>query len=48
LAPTLEALGYISLAIVASVGGIILLTDQSLMGTTMSLGLIITFIAYIQ
>jgi ATP-binding cassette subfamily B protein len=48
LAPTLEALGYISLAIVASVGGILLLTDQSLLGTTMSLGLIITFIAYTQ
>jgi len=48
LAPTLEALGYISLAIVASVGGILLLTDGSLMGTTMSLGLIITFIAYTQ
>ena len=48
LAPTLEALGYISLAIVASVGGILLLTDQSLLGTTMSLGLIVTFIAYTQ
>jgi ATP-binding cassette subfamily B protein len=48
LAPTLEALGYISLAIVASVGGILLLTDRSLLGTTMSLGLIITFIAYTQ
>ncbi len=48
LAPTLEALGYISLAIVATVGGILLLTDRSLMGTTMSLGLIITFIAYTQ
>ncbi len=48
LAPTLEAMGYVSLAIVASVGGILLLTDQSLMGTTMSLGLIITFIAYTQ
>ena len=48
LAPTLEALGYTSLAIVATVGGVLLLTDASLMGTTMSLGLIITFIAYTQ
>ncbi|MDX1413494.1 MAG: ABC transporter ATP-binding protein, partial [Candidatus Promineifilaceae bacterium] len=48
LAPTLEALGYVSLAIVATVGGILLLTDSTLMGTTMSLGLIITFIAYTQ
>ena len=48
LAPTLEALGYVSLAIVATVGGILLLTDRSLLGTTMSLGLIITFIAYTQ
>ena len=48
LAPTLEALGYVSLAIVAVVGGLLLLTDRNLMGTTMSLGLIITFIAYTQ
>lgn len=48
LAPTLEAFGYISLAIVAVSGGILLLADRSLMGTTMSLGLIITFIAYTQ
>jgi ATP-binding cassette subfamily B protein len=48
LGPTLEALGYVSLAIVATVGGILLLTDRALAGTTMSLGLIITFIAYTQ
>jgi ATP-binding cassette subfamily B protein len=41
-------MGYVSLAIVAAVGGILLLTDRSLMGTTMSLGLIVTFIAYTQ
>ena len=48
LAPTLEALSYVSLAIVASVGGFFILSDQNLMGTTLSLGLIITFIAYTQ
>lgn len=48
LAPTLEALSYISLAIVAGVGGILILGNQQLWGTTISLGLIITFIAYTQ
>jgi ATP-binding cassette subfamily B multidrug efflux pump len=48
LAPTLEALGYISLAIVAGVGGYFILTDQEMWGTTISLGLIIAFIAYVQ
>ncbi len=48
LAPTLEALSYVSLAIVASVGGIILLGGGDLMGTTLSMGLLITFIAYSQ
>lgn len=48
LGPTLEAFGYLSLAIVATVGGLLLLSDRSLMGTTMSMGLIITFIAYTQ
>lgn len=48
LAPTLEALSYISLAVVAGVGGFYVLSGQDLMGTTISLGLIITFIAYTQ
>ena len=48
LSPTLEALGYVSVAIVAGVGGIILLSGQGLAGTTMSIGLIVTFIAYAQ
>ena len=48
LAPTLEALSYISLAIVAAVGGFYILSGQDLFGTTVSLGLIITFIAYTQ
>ncbi len=48
LAPTLEALGYVSLAITATVGGLMLLSGGSLLGTTMSLGLIIAFIGYTQ
>ncbi len=48
LTPALEALGYVSIAIVASVGGYFLLSNVDLFGTTMSLGLIVTFIAYAQ
>lgn len=48
LAPTLEAFGYVSIAIVAGVGGWILLNHPDLIGETMSLGLIVTFIAYVQ
>jgi ATP-binding cassette, subfamily B, multidrug efflux pump len=48
LAPTLEAFGYVSIAIVAGVGGWILLYHPDVLGATMSLGLIITFIAYVQ
>jgi ATP-binding cassette subfamily B protein len=48
LMPALEALGYIAIAIVAGVGGIVMLRDQDLLGTTISLGLIITFVSYSQ
>lgn len=48
LQPTLEALGYVSIAIVAGVGGLVLLRGQSLPGTAMSLGLIVSFITYVQ
>ncbi len=48
LAPTLEALSYVSLAVVAGVGGLMLLQGQGLLGTTVSVGLIITFIGYSQ
>ena len=48
LAPTLEALSYVSLAVVAAVGGYYVLSGQDMFGTTISLGLIITFIAYTQ
>ena len=48
LAPTLQALGYLAIAIVAGVGGILMLRNQDLFGTTITLGLIITFLAYVQ
>lgn len=48
LAPALEALSYISMAIVAGIGGFVILGDGAMFGTTISLGLIITFIAYTQ
>jgi ATP-binding cassette subfamily B protein len=48
LAPSLEAMGFVSLGIVAGVGGYFILTGQDMVGTAISLGLIITFIAYTQ
>jgi ATP-binding cassette, subfamily B, multidrug efflux pump len=48
LAPTLEAFGYLALAIVAVVGGLAILRDQPLFGTTVSLGLVVTFLNYVQ
>jgi ATP-binding cassette subfamily B protein len=48
LAPTLEALSYLALATVAGVGGWYLLQGQTLMGTVVSLGLVVTFLAYVQ
>lgn len=48
LAPTLEALGYIAVALVAGIGGLFLLHGRTLAGSVMSLGLIVTFIAYTQ
>jgi ATP-binding cassette subfamily B protein len=48
LAPTLEALGYLALAIVTCFGGLALLGDATLFGTTISIGLIITFLGYVQ
>ncbi len=48
LAPTLEALGYVALMLVTVVGGLALLRGGGLFGTTISLGLIITFVAYVQ
>jgi ATP-binding cassette subfamily B protein len=48
LSPTLEALGYVALAIVTGVGGWYMLKGQSLLGTTVTFGLIVTFLAYVQ
>jgi ATP-binding cassette, subfamily B, multidrug efflux pump len=48
LQPTLEALGYVAVALVAGVGGLLLLGGQSIPGATVSLGLIVAFIAYTQ
>ena len=48
LAPTLEALSYVSLAIVTGVGGWYLLKGQTLFGSAVTLGLVVTFLAYVQ
>ena len=48
LAPSLEALGYVAIAIVAGVGGYFLLTGQPLGGTAVSLGLIVVYLGYAQ
>ena len=48
LAPTLEALSYVALAIVVGSGGWALLKGQSLFGATVTFGLVITFMAYVQ
>lgn len=48
LAPTLEALGYLAIAIVVVVGGIAFLRGHDLFGTSVSLGLIVTFLGYVQ
>ena len=48
LAPILEALGYLALAIVTVAGGLILLSGGEMLGATVSLGLVITFLGYVQ
>ncbi len=48
MAPSLEALGYIALMIVTVVGGYALLGTNAIFGTTVSIGLVITFIGYVQ
>lgn len=48
LSPMLEALSYVSLAVVACVGGIAILNGGELLGSVVSLGLIVTFIQYTQ
>ena len=48
LSPSLEAVGYISMALVAGVGGLAIVGGGTLLGSPVSLGLVITFIAYVQ
>ena len=48
LAPTLEALSYVALAIVTGVGGWYLLRGQSFFGTVVTLGVVVTFLGYVQ
>lgn len=48
LAPALEALGFVAIAIVAGIGGIYLLRGQSIGGQAVTLGLLITYLGYVQ
>ncbi|OGO12970.1 MAG: ABC transporter [Chloroflexi bacterium RBG_13_68_17] len=48
LSPALEALGYVALAAVTVTGGLALLGKISLPGGAISLGLVITFLGYVQ
>jgi ATP-binding cassette subfamily B multidrug efflux pump len=48
LSPTLEAMGYAAMAITIIAGGLALLRGQTLGGTVISLGLVITFLQYVQ
>ena len=48
LAPALEALGFVAIAIAVGVGGVLMLRGESLAGSVVSLGLIITFLGYVQ
>jgi ATP-binding cassette subfamily B protein len=48
LGPTLEALGYVAIAIVAGVGGVLMLRGETLGGAAITLGLIVTFIGFVQ
>jgi ATP-binding cassette, subfamily B, multidrug efflux pump len=49
LNPVLEALGYVSIAIVVVVGGLVVLRNQPLFGSSaITLGLVFTFLQYVQ
>jgi ATP-binding cassette subfamily B protein len=48
LTPTLEALGYVGLAIVVVVGGLAVLGDVPLLGTAVTLGTVFAFLQYSQ
>ncbi|MCE7948562.1 MAG: ABC transporter ATP-binding protein [Chloroflexi bacterium CFX4] len=48
LTPTLEALGFVAIAIVVVVGGIAVFRDEPLFGTVISLGTVFAFLQYVQ
>ncbi len=48
LAPALEALGYVAIALVAGIGGVLMLRGVSMGGEAISIGLIVTYLAYVQ
>ena len=48
LAPTLEGLGYVAMAVVIGVGGFLALRGISLGGSAVSLGLIVTYFGFVQ
>lgn len=48
LQPTLEALGYVSMALVVGIGGVAILGGGTLFGSVISLGLVIAFLGYVQ
>lgn len=49
LNPVLEALGYVAIGVVVLVGGLAVLRDRPLLGTTtISLGMVFTFLQYVQ
>jgi ATP-binding cassette subfamily B multidrug efflux pump len=48
LAPTLEALSYVAMGIVVGVGGYLLLSGTDVMGSAVTLGLVVTFMGYVQ
>jgi ATP-binding cassette subfamily B protein len=49
LSPTLEALGYVAMAIVVLVGGLSVIRNEALLGTSViSLGTIVAFVLYVQ
>jgi len=48
LGPALEALGYVAMGVVTVAGGLALLRGETLFGTVVTLGLIITFLGFVQ
>ncbi len=48
LGPVLDALGYVGIALAIGVGGMFLLRGGTLAGTAVTLGLVVTFLLYMQ